>query len=237
METEQKPKRKRRTKAEIEASKLQAQTVVSAKSEDKAPEEYAVKPYQSPEQKVLLVSTKNSEVLSAIEEFAKSKGVALAFLSDEIVENYAKNSQDGGDIKEFMSKEANRQYAQDQATKLWIIMTADPSFQNSQTRVFTTAQVTHKVNLPHSKVKEILSFIKTYGFLEYVKGTHEFVLLFSPEDREAVVLRDIQARCSKLNYDISRYQALVKANTAYEEAEKKALYAKLGAFVDSSIEF
>ena len=173
--TEQKnetPKRKRRTKAEIEAARAAGETPVkrtnkkveeAPKNEEqapKAPEEHAAKPTKQPaERSVLIMACLEPEVSKKAIDAAKEKGVEVVILEDRVIHDYLSvrgKDEEKRDLGEFLNNTSNRLHAEDQCVKLWMILTGGESIENSETRIFTETEVVKKTNLSHGKSKQVL---------------------------------------------------------------------------------
>ena len=99
-ETNETPKRKRRTKEEIEAAKAAGtykprgrkkveEAPKEATAEQKAPEEFQAKPKKLPaEQSVLIMACLQPEVSRKVTDYAKEKGVEVVILEDRVIHDY-----------------------------------------------------------------------------------------------------------------------------------------------------
>ena len=247
--TEQKnetPKRKRRTKAEIEAARAAGETPVKRtnKNEEqapKAPEEHAAKPTKQPaERSVLIMACLEPEVSKKAIDAAKEKGVEVVILDNRVIHDYLSvrgKDEEKRDLGEFLNNASNRLHAEDQCVKLWMILTGGEPIEDSGKRIFTETEVVKKTNLSHGKSKQVFQLLRAFGMLEFVKGTHEFVLHFNKKRCHQTIQTEVLAMCKALNNDILRYKASIEADNELTKEQKDDLYKTLQSAIDSTIEF
>ena len=254
--TEQKnetPKRKRRTKAEIEAARAAGETPVkrtnkkveeAPKNEEqapKAPEEHAAKPTKQPaERSVLIMACLEPEVSKKAIDAAKEKGVEVVILEDRVIHDYLSvrgKDEEKRDLGEFLNNTSNRLHAEDQCVKLWMILTGGEPIEDSGKRIFTETEVVKKTNLSHGKSKQVFQLLRAFGMLEFVKGTHEFVLHFNKKRCHQTIQTEVLAMCKALNNDVLRYKASIEADNELTKEQKDDLYKTLQSAIDSTIEF
>ena len=144
-ETNETPKRKRRTKEEIEAAKAAGtykprtrKKVEEAPKEEtaKAPEEFQAKPTKLPtEQSVLIMACFQPEVSKRAIEAAKEKGVEVVILEDRVIHDYLsvrdKDNKEARSLGDFLNDTSNRLHAEDQCVKLWMILTKGQPIENA----------------------------------------------------------------------------------------------------------
>jgi hypothetical protein len=249
----EKEKRKRRTKAEIEAANPAGETLIKrtnktteevSKNEEqasKAPEEHAAKPTKQPaERSVLIMACLEPEVSKKAIDAAKEKGVEVVILEDRVIHDYLSvrgKDEEKRDLGEFLNNSSNRLHAEDQCVKLWMILTGGASIEIADELTFTRTEVVKKTNLTHSKAAQVLQLLHAFGMLTFVKGRHEFTLNFSKNKCHDTIKAEVLAMCKALNNDILRYKASIEADNELTKEQKDDLYKTLQSAVDSTIEF
>lgn len=250
-ETNETPKRKRRTKEEIEAAKAAGtykprtrKKVEEAPKEEtsKAPEEFQAKPTKLPaEQSVLIMACLQPEVSKKAIEAAKEKGVEVVILEDRVIHDYLsvrdREGKEERSLGDFLNDTSNRLHAEDQCVKLWMILTHGQPIENAEQRVFTRTEVVKATNLTHNKADQVFQLLRAFGMLRFTKGTHEFVLNFSKKKCHDTIKTEVLAMCKALNNDILRYKASIEADTELTKEQKDEMYKELQRAVDETIEY
>lgn len=242
------PKRKRRTKEEIEAAKAAGtynpktkKKVEKAPSEE-APEEFQAKPTKLPaEQSVLIMACLQPEVSKTAIEAARQKGVEVVVLEDRVIHDYLsvrdREGKEERSLGDFLNDTSNRLHAEDQCVKLWMILTKGQPIENAEQRVFTRTEVVKATNLTHGKADQVFQLLRAFGMLRFTKGTHEFVLNFSKKKCHDTIKTEVLAMCKAMNNDILRYKASIEADTELTKEQKDELYKDLQRAVDETIEY
>lgn len=231
------PKRKRRTKSEIEAARAAGEAVKQVKKVEEKPIETKKLPV---EQSVLIMACLEPGVANKAIEAANEKGLEVVILEDRVIHDYlsARNNSEGKkDLSSFLNDTSNRLHAEEQCVKLWMILTGGKPIDESESRVFTEKEVVDKTNLTHSKSKQLFQLLRAFGMLEFVKGTYEFILHFNKKRCHQTIQTEIVAMCKAVNNDILRYKSSIEADKDLTEAQKEDLYKNIRAVVNSSIEF
>lgn len=251
-ETNETPKRKRRTKEEIEAAKAagtykpRQKKVKEAKEPDtvetKAPEDFQAKPTKLPaEQSVLIMACLQPEVSRKAIEAAKEKGVEVVVLEDRVIHDYLsvrdREGKEERSLGDFLNDTSNRLHAEDQCVKLWTILTKGQPIENAEQRVFTRTEVVKSTNLSHGKADQVFQLLRAFGMLRFTKGTHEFVLNFSKKKCHETIKTEVVAMCKAMNNDILRYKASIEADVDLTKEQKDELYKELQRAVDETIEY
>lgn len=253
-ETNETPKRKRRTKEEIEAAKangtykprtrkkVEEAPKEAATAEQKAPEEFQAKPTKLPaEQSVLIMACLQPEVSKKAIEAAKEKGVEVVILEDRVIHDYLsvrdREGKEERSLGDFLNDTSNRLHAEDQCVKLWMILTKGQPIENAEQRVFTRTEVVKATNLTHGKADQVFQLLRAFGMLRFTKGTHEFVLNFSKKKCHDTIKTEVLAMCKAMNNDILRYKASIEADTELTKEQKDELYKDLQRAVDETIEY
>lgn len=252
-ETNETPKRKRRTKEEIEAAKAAGtykprgrkkveEAPKEATDEQKAPEEFQAKPTKLPaEQSVLIMACLQPEVSRKVTDYAKEKGVEVVILEDRVIHDYLsvrdREDKEVRSLGDFLNDTSNRLHAEDQCVKLWMILTKGQPIENAEQRVFTRTEVVKATNLTHNKADQVFQLLRAFGMLRFTKGTHEFVLNFSKKKCHDTIKTEVLAMCKALNNDILRYKASIEADTELTKEQKDEMYKELQRAVDETIEY
>lgn len=252
-ETNETPKRKRRTKEEIEAAKAAGtykprtrkkveEAPKETNAEQKAPEEFQAKPTKLPaEQSVLIMACLQPEVSKKAIEAAKEKGVEVVILEDRVIHDYLsvrdREGKEERSLGDFLNDTSNRLHAEDQCVKLWMILTHGQPIENAEQRVFTRTEVVKATNLTHNKADQVFQLLRAFGMLRFTKGTHEFVLNFSKNKCHDTIKTEVLAMCKAMNNDILRYKASIEADTELTKEQKDELYKELQRAVDETIEY
>lgn len=250
------PKRKRRTKEEIEAAKANGtykprarkkaeaptEETNKAKQEPKAPEEHTAVPTKkvAPENKVLIMSCLNPTVAKAAMEAAKAEGVEVVILEDRVIHDYLEvrnRKEKQTDLGAFLNNTSNRLHAEDQAVKLWALLTGGKPIENAEERIFTRTEVVKKTSLTHGTADKLFQLFKAFGMIEFTKGSHEFKLHFNKMRCHQTIQTEILALCNVLNGDIVRFKASIDADEDLTKEKRDEMYKGLQESIDSTIEY
>lgn len=171
---------------------------------------------------LFVFATKNNELAKEIEEIVKKhEGIEIVRLEDrlldDLISQQSKEENKPQTVEEFVNNEENRNAAETKALSLWNMLTNNQDLSECNNRIFTSAEVTTRTNLSHSKLKNLLELFDLFGLVEFVNGKrHEFKLIFGEKTKQANVYADIIQDVTNLNDDIARYKAIFKD----EEKEK-----------------
>jgi len=253
LKNQEAPKKKRRTKAEIEAARAAGE--VSTKKvkkvvekvdnqEPKAPEEFSAKPVNKVpiEQSVLLMSCLNPIVAKTAIDSAKENGVEVVILEDRVIHDYlsTRGLEEGTEkrsIGDFLNDTSNRLHAEDQCVKLWMILTGGKPIEKSNEVVFTRTEVVKKTNLTHSKATQVFQLLRAFGMLEFTKGTHEFKLNFDKKSCHSTIQTEIVSLCKAMNNDILRFKSSIDSDEKLSPEQKQEMYDTLHKTVEGTISF
>ena len=160
------PKRKRRTKAEMEAARAAGEAPAKRVKKDtgetkkgdeqapKAPETHAVKPEQS----VLIMACLEPQVAQKAMAAAKERGVEVVILEDKVIHDYLDmKTKKPESLGEFLSNTSNRLQAEQNRTKLWMIVTGGAPVEQASTRIITETEVVKKTTLSHGQAKAMFN--------------------------------------------------------------------------------
>ena len=231
------PKRKRRTKAEMEAARAAGEAPAKrvkkstgeAKKGDeqapKAPETHAVKPKLKPEQSVLIMACLEPQVAQKAMAAAKERGVEVVILEDKVIHDYLDmKTKKPESLGEFLSNTSNRLQAEQNRTKLWMIITGGAPVEQASTRIITETEVVKKTTLSHGQAKAVFNLLRAFGLLRFTKGTHEFVLNFDKNDCHNTIETEVLSMAEVMNNDILRFKNSIESDTSLSEEQKKQKY-------------
>lgn len=246
--TEETPKRKRRTKEEIEAAKANGTykprakksipSVETTETEGQMKEKKEKYQTRPPEQNVLIMACLQPSVAKAATDAAHDMGVEVVILEDKVIKDYleAKVKNANPSLQGFLSDTSNRLKAEAECRKLYAILTKGGKVEDADDEVWTTTEVVRETTLSHSQARSLFEVFRAFGLVEMC-NKHEFRFCFKPELRRSTILREIESMIQILNADIQRYKTAVYSDDALLKEKKDELYKKLGEFVDENIEF
>lgn len=244
------PKRKRRTKAEMEAARAAGEAPAKRVKKDtgeakkgdeqapKAPETHAVKPKLKPEQSVLIMACLEPQVAQKAIDAAKERGVEVVILEDKVIHDYLDmKTKKPESLGEFLSNTSNRLQAEQNRTKLWMIITGGAPVEQASTRIITETEVVKKTTLSHNQAKAMFNLLRAFGLLRFTKGTHEFVLNFDKNDCHNTIETEVLSMAEVMNNDILRFKNSIESDTSLSEEQKKQKYDEFKNSVCESLRF
>lgn len=244
------PKRKRRTKAEMEAARAAGEAPAKRVKKDtgeakkgdeqapKAPETHAVEPKLKPEQSVLIMACLESQVAQKAMAAAKERGVEVVILEDKVIHDYLDmKTKKPESLGEFLSNTSNRLQAEQNRTKLWMIITGGAPVEQASTRIITETEVVKKTTLSHNQAKAMFNLLRAFGLLRFTKGTHEFVLNFDKNDCHNTIETEVLSMAEVMNNDILRFKNSIESDTSLSEEQKKQKYDEFKNSVCESLRF
>ena len=244
------PKRKRRTKAEMEAARAAGEAPAKRVKKDtgeakkgdeqapKAPETHAVKPKLKPEQSVLIMACLEPQVAQKAMAAAKERGVEVVILEDKVIHDYLDmKTKKPESLGEFLSNTSNRLQAEQNRTKLWMIVTGGAPVEQASTRIITETEVIKKTTLSHGQAKAMFNLLRAFGLLRFTKGTHEFVLNFDKNDCHNTIETEVLSMAEVMNNDILRFKNSIESDTSLSEEQKKQKYDEFKNSVCESLRF
>lgn len=244
------PKRKRRTKAEMEAARAAGEAPAKRVKKDtgeakkgdeqapKAPETHEVKPKLKPEQSVLIMACLEPQVAQKAMAAAKERGVEVVILEDKVIHDYLDmKTKKPESLGEFLSNTSNRLQAEQNRTKLWMIITGGAPVEQASTRIITETEVVKKTTLSHNQAKAMFNLLRAFGLLRFTKGTHEFVLNFDKNDCHNTIETEVLSMAEVMNNDILRFKNSIESDTSLSEEQKKQKYDEFKNSVCESLRF
>lgn len=243
-------KRKRRTKAEMEAARAAGEAPAKRVKKDtgeakkgdeqapKAPETHAVKHKPKPEQSVLIMACLEPQVAQKAMAAAKERGVEVVILEDKVIHDYLDmKTKKPESLGEFLSNTSNRLQAEQNRTKLWMIVTGGAPVEQASTRIITETEVVKKTTLSHNQAKAMFNLLRAFGLLRFTKGTHEFVLNFDKNDCHNTIETEVLSMAEVMNNDILRFKNSIESDTSLSEEQKKQKYDEFKNSVCESLRF
>lgn len=244
------PKRKQRTKAEMEAARAAGEAPAKRVKKDtgeakkgdeqapKAPETHAVKPKLKPEQSVLIMACLEPQVAQKAMAAAKERGVEVVILEDKVIHDYLDmKTKKPESLGEFLSNTSNRLQAEQNRTKLWMIITGGAPVEQASTRIITETEVVKRTTLSHGQAKAMFNLLRAFGLLRFTKGTHEFVLNFDKNDCHNTIETEVLSMAEVMNNDILRFKNSIESDTSLSEEQKKQKYDEFKNSVCESLRF
>lgn len=244
------PKRKRRTKAEIEAARAAGELPAkrtrkkgeeAPKLEEQEPkEETYKKPVPPREQSVLIMACLHPKVAQIATSAAKENGVDVVILEDKVIDDYldAKGeTANKNNLSNFLSDATNRIQSERNAKQVWLILAGSTPIEQAEHTIFTRTQLCKATKLSHQKASTALNALQIFGLLEFTKGDYEFRLVFNKKAQRDTIKTDVLSMCKILNNDILRYKASIDSDDSLTKEEKDELYRKLQADIDGTIEY
>lgn len=244
------PKRRRRTRAEMEAARAAGEAPAKRVKKDtgeakkvdeqapKAPETHAVKPKLKPEQSVLIMACLEPQVAQKAMAAAKERGVEVVILEDKVIYDYLDmKTKKPESLGEFLSNTSNRLQAEQNRTKLWMIITGGAPVEQASTRIITETEVVKKTTLSHGQAKAMFNLLRAFGLLRFTKGTHEFVLNFDKNDCHNTIETEVLSMAEVMNNDILRFKNSIESDTSLSEEQKKQEYDEFKNSVCESLRF
>lgn len=244
------PKRKRRTKAEMEAARAAGEAPAKRVKKDtgeakkvdeqapNAPETHVVKHKLNPEQSVLIMACLEPQVAQKAMAAAKERGVEVVILEDKVIHDYLDmKTKKPESLGEFLSNTSNRLQAEQNRTKLWMIITGGAPVEQASTRIITETEVVKNTTLSHGQAKAMFNLLRAFGLLRFTKGTHEFVLNFDKNDCHNTIETEVLSIAQVMNNDILRFKNSIESDTSLSEEQKKQKYDEFKNSVCESLRF
>lgn len=205
----------------------------------KAPETHAVKPKLKPEQSVLIMACLEPQVAQKAMAAAKERGVEVVILEDKVIHDYLDmKTKKPESLGEFLSNTSNRLQAEQNRTKLWMIVTGGAPVEQASTRIITEMEVVKKTTLSHGQAKAMFNLLRAFGLLRFTKGTHEFVLNFDKNDCHNTIETEVLYMAREvMNNDILRFKNSIESDTSLSEEQKKQKYDEFKNSVCESLRF
>lgn len=234
------PKKKRRTKAEMEAARAAGEA--PAKRSTKKNTESTQEPKKSlkPEESVLIMACLEPEVSKKAIEAAKERGVEVVVLEDRVITDYLTSKAEDTNreaVGQFLENTSNRLRTEKNLVALYAILTGGAKIEDADKYVFTRTMITHKTKLSHRQAADVLMALKIFGMLEFTKGDFEFKLIFSRNAQRETIKTEIVSMCKAMNGDILRYKKAVETDDSLTKEQKEEMLKKLQDAINETIEY
>ena len=169
---------------------------------------------------------------------AKERGVEVVILEDKVIHDYLDmKTKKPESLGEFLSNTSNRLQAEQNRTKLWMIITGGAPVEQASTRIITETEVVKKTTLSHNQAKAMFNLLRAFGLLRFTKGTHEFVLNFDKNDCHNTIETEVLSMAEVMNNDILRFKNSIESDTSLSEEQKKQKYDEFKNSVCESLRF
>lgn len=234
------PKKKRRTKAEMEAARAagEAPAKRSTKKNTESTQEHK-KPLK-PEESVLIMACLEPEVSKKAIEAAKERGVEVVVLEDRVITDYLTSKTEDTNreaVGQFLENTSNRLRTERNLVALYAILTGGAKIEDADKYVFTRTMITRKTKLSHRQAADVLMALKIFGMLEFTKGDFEFKLIFSRNAQRETIKTEIVSMCKAMNGDILRYKKAVETDDFLTKEQKEEMLKKLQDAVNETIKY
>lgn len=223
MEEKKTPKRKRRTKAEIEASK-------ETKNETPLYLEHF------PE-KLVFISCSNKKLFAEINELCYQEKMVIVRLNDNIAKGLL--PWEGVEqYKSFISDVENYLAACRQAQSIWDVLKKNFVDEKNIPTFFTETQLVKCSTLSHSEAKSVLKCLNEFGLISYKDNkTYEFVINVDMFTQRIEKTKQIGETCRLLTCQLAAFNALVKNDKKLSAEEKRDEENHIQSFVEAAIEY
>lgn len=198
----------------------------------------------APAQSVVLVGCLNPRMIKSINTAAKKQGVEVVTLNEKVVTDYLSvkgisvPDAEGVTLEAFLSNAGNRVIAEQQATKLWTVMTGSTGVENAEGVKFTETEVVRRTTLTHKTANELFGLLRAFGLFEWTNiKKREFTLHFVKTHIHSAIQNDIMAMSKVINNDILRYKKSLAGDEGLTPEEREAKRMALKQAVLSSLDF
>ena len=197
-----------------------------------------------PEQRVILVGCMNPKMIKSVVGAAKRNDVEIVMLDDKVVTDYLNikgvktQNAESVTLEKFLSDSNNRITAEQQAAKLWAVLTGKTDVEKAEETEFTETQVCRMTTLSHSKANALFNLLRAFGLMEWTDlKKRAFKLHFDKSFCYSAIQNDILAVSKTVNNDILRYKKAIEADEKIDEKERKRMLAALKDSVLAAFEF
>lgn len=234
------PKKKRRTKAEMEAARAAGEAPAKRSTKKNTESTQEPKKPLKPEESVLIMACLEPEVSKKAIEAAKERGVEVVVLEDRVITDYLTSKTEDTNreaVGQFLENTSNRLRTEKNLVALYAILTGGAKIEDVDKYVFTRTMITRKTKLSHRQAADVLMALKIFGMLEFTKGDFEFKLIFSRNAQRETIKTEIVSMCKAMNGDILRYKKAVETDDSLTKEQKEEMLKKLQDAVNETIEY
>ena len=122
-------------------------------------------------------------------------------------------------MSEFLNNPFNRMQAEQNAARLYMMVTGETDLQNCDEKVITEMDVCKKTTLSHKQANNLFDVFQMFGIIEFVEP-RKFKFIFSNERRMETILTGIGATLNILKTDILRFTAILESKKVGENKEE-----------------
>lgn len=234
------PKKKRRTKAEMEAARAAGEAPAKRSTKKNTESTQEPKKPLKPEESVLIMACLEPEVSKKAIEAAKERGVEVVVLEDRVITDYLTSKTEDTNreaVGQFLENTSNRLRTERNLVALYAILTGGAKIEDADKYVFTRTMITRKTKLSHRQAADVLMTLKIFGMLEFTKGDFEFKLIFSRNAQRETIKTEIVSMCKAMNGDILRYKKAVETDDSLTKEQKEEMLKKLQDAINETIEY
>lgn len=234
------PKKKRRTKAEMEAARAAGEAPAKRSTKKNTESTQEPKKPLKPEESVLIMACLEPEVSKKAIEAAKERGVEVVVLEDRVITDYLTSKTEDTNreaVGQFLENTSNRLRTERNLVALYAILTGGAKIEDADKYVFTRTMITRKTKLSHRQAADVLMALKIFGMLEFTKGDFEFKLIFSRNAQRETIKTEIVSMCKAMNGDILRYKKAVETDDSLTKEQKEEMLKKLQDAINETIEY
>ena len=176
---------------------------------------------------VLIYASSSKEIEDAIVEKWKTyPNLELVRLDGKVITDFFKMKAEQQEvtsqeekIKQFLQNQDNRRFAEQQAVKLYKILTNGDPLENAEQHIFTEYEVCKYTNLSHNKARQLFDLLKAFGILEFTPHGDKrhpnkmpFVMHFTEERCRETIFTEFQSVALMLKDDVLRMRSRLKAD-------------------------
>lgn len=234
------PKKKRRTKAEMEAARAAGEAPAKRSTKKNTESTQEPKKPLKPEESVLIMACLEPEVSKKAIEAAKERGVEVVVLEDRVITDYLTSKTEDANreaVGQFLENTSNRLRTERNLVALYAILTGGAKIEDADKYVFTRTMITRKTKLSHRQAADVLMTLKIFGMLEFTRGDFEFKLIFSRNAQRETIKTEIVSMCKAMNGDILRYKKAVETDDSLTKEQKEEMLKKLQDAINETIEY
>ena len=122
-------------------------------------------------------------------------------------------------MSEFLNNPFHRMQAEQNAARLYMMVTGETDLQNCDEKVITEMDVCKKTTLSHKQANNLFDVFQMFGIIEFVEP-RKFKFIFSNERRMETILTGIGATLNILKTDILRFTAILESKKVGENKEE-----------------
>lgn len=118
-------------------------------------------------------------------------------------------------MSELLNNPFQRVYAEQQAARLYMMVTGETDLQKCDEKIITEMDVCKKTTLSHKQANNLFDVFQIFGIIEFT-APRTFKFIFSKERHLETILMGIGATLNILKTDIIRFMAVLEAKKVDE---------------------